>query len=146
MARECPEWDSNPGACFSIKSLEIFRAYFGCHNSLYIFATPRFQAIKLRNPLGFSNIKILLKGQLFETSGLLFDKWLFGPEKFSELSRNRPRASSMPVQCSSTSWTFKLSETAQKNWENVYTLINSFQSMKRSNVQIHEFHVLIWFL
>ena len=40
--------------------------------------------------LGFSYIQILLKGQLFETSGLYFDNWLFGPEKFSELSRNRP--------------------------------------------------------
>ena len=25
-----------------LKSLETFRAYFGCHNFLYIFATPRF--------------------------------------------------------------------------------------------------------
>ena len=25
-----------------LKSPETFRAYFGCHNCLYIFATPRF--------------------------------------------------------------------------------------------------------
>ena len=29
---------------------ETFRAYFGCNNSSYIFATPRFLAINLRNP------------------------------------------------------------------------------------------------
>ena len=40
-----------------LKSPETFRAYFGCHNSLYTFATPRFWAFKLRNPLGFSYIK-----------------------------------------------------------------------------------------
>ena len=31
-----------------------------------------------------------IKNQLFETSGLQFDNWLLGPEKFSGLSRNRP--------------------------------------------------------
>ena len=55
-----------------------------------ILATPRFLAIKLRNPLGFSYIKNMLKGQLFKTSGFKFNNWLFGPEKFSALSRNRP--------------------------------------------------------
>ena len=30
----------------------------------------------------------MLKDQLFKTSGLKFDNWLFGPEKFSELSKN----------------------------------------------------------
>ena len=39
---------------------------------------------------GFSYIKITLKDQLFKTSGLQFDNWLFGPEKFSGPSRNRP--------------------------------------------------------
>ena len=31
------------------------------------------------------------KGQVFKTTGLQFDNWLFGPEKFSGLSRNRPQ-------------------------------------------------------
>ena len=65
---------------------------FGCHNSLYIFATPRFQAIKLRNPLSFSYIKNTLKDQLLKISRLQFDDWLFGPETFSGLSRNMPQA------------------------------------------------------
>ena len=32
----------------------------------------------------------MLKDQRFKTSGLQFDNWLFGPEKFSGLSRDRP--------------------------------------------------------
>ena len=32
----------------------------------------------------------MLNGQLFKTSGLQSDNWLFGPKKFSGLSRNRP--------------------------------------------------------
>ena len=69
-----------------LKSLETFRAYFGCHDSLYIFATPRFKATKLCNPLSF-----LLKDQLFKISRLQFDNWLLGDEKFSGLWRNRPQ-------------------------------------------------------
>ena len=32
----------------------------------------------------------MLKGRLSKTSGSQFHKWLFGPEKFSGLSRNGP--------------------------------------------------------
>ena len=32
----------------------------------------------------------MLQDQLFKTSGLLFDNWLFGPEKSSGRSRKRP--------------------------------------------------------
>jgi len=31
--------------------------------------------MKLRNPLGFSSIKNILKDQLFKTSQLQFDNW-----------------------------------------------------------------------
>ena len=57
---------------------------------LYIFWTPRFYAIKLGKPLCFYYIKNILKDQLFKASRLKFDNWLFGPEKFLGLSRNRP--------------------------------------------------------
>ena len=43
-----------------LKSPEIFLAYFVCHNSLYIFVTPRFLATNFRNPLGFSYIQDML--------------------------------------------------------------------------------------
>ena len=72
-----------------LKSPETFRAHFGCHISLYIFATPRFKIIKIRSPLGFSYIKNMFKDQLFKTNGLQFKNWFSGPEKFSGLSRNR---------------------------------------------------------
>ena len=39
----------------------------------------------------FSYIKSVLKDQLFKTSGLQFVNWLFGPERFSEPSKNRPQ-------------------------------------------------------
>ena len=39
----------------------------------------------------FSYIKSVLKDQLFKTSGLQFGNWLFGPERFSEPSKNRPQ-------------------------------------------------------
>ena len=44
-----------------LESPRTFRAYFGCHNSLYIFATPRFSTIKLCNPLGFFFFNLILK-------------------------------------------------------------------------------------
>ena len=79
------------------KSPETFRVYFGCHNSLYIFATPTFYAIELNNPLRFPYIKNMLKDQGFKTSGSQFDNCLFGTEKFTELSRNRrPKSTFFP--------------------------------------------------
>ena len=41
-----------------------------------------------------SNFAIILVFLLLNASGLRFDNWLFGPEKFAELSRNR---SQVPV-------------------------------------------------
>ena len=90
-----------------LKSPESFRAYFGCHDSLYIFATPRLQANKLRNPISFYYIKNVLKDQLFKISRLQFDDWLFGPEKFSGLSRNRPQVRKfyeLPTFCKVTDY------------------------------------------
>ena len=46
--------------------------------------------------LVFLTLKSCLKGQLFKTSGLQIDNWLFGPEKFSGLSRNRPLLRILP--------------------------------------------------
>ena len=65
------------------------RSFSGLFRVPQFLATPSFWAIKLRTPLSFSYIKNMLKDQLFKTSGLQFDNWLFGPEQFSGLSRNR---------------------------------------------------------
>ena len=62
----------------------------GGHNSHYVFATPSFSAIILRNSVGFPYNKNMLKDHLFKTSRLKFDNCPFGPEKFSGLSRNSP--------------------------------------------------------
>ena len=53
-----------------------------------LFWMPQFP-LYLRNAEDPSHqtIKSMFKGQT--TSGLEFDNWLFGPEKFSGLSRNR---------------------------------------------------------
>ena len=39
----------------------------------------------------------MIKDHLFKPSGLMFDNWLFGPEKFSGLSRNRPLVLTMVI-------------------------------------------------
>ena len=40
----------------------------------------------------------MLKDQLLKISRLQFDDWLFGPEKFAGLSRNRPLVWVLPQQ------------------------------------------------
>ena len=104
----------NPGACFS-KVPKLFGPISGATIAfIYIFATPRFYAIKLRNPLGFSYSKNMLKDQIFKTNELPFDIWLLGPEKFSGLSRNRPldifvqtMISLVPINLGQYSWNTK---------------------------------------
>ena len=59
-----------------LKTSVTSRAYFGCHNPFYTFATPRFSAIKLRNLFGVSYMNNMLENQLYKTSGLQFDNWL----------------------------------------------------------------------
>ena len=51
-----------------------------------------FRPSNFKNPLSSSYIKNVLKDQLFKTSGLQLDNWLFGPEKLSGLSQNQPRS------------------------------------------------------
>ena len=62
----------------------------------------------VRDPLGISYIKNMLRYHLSKTSALQFDNRIFGPEKFSGLSRNRPQARvpfrpfSQPLKCCSS--------------------------------------------
>ena len=109
-----------------LSSPETFRAYFGYHNySLHIFATPRlFKAIKLRIPLGCSYIKNVLKDQLFKTSGLQFDNWLFGSESSRDFRGTGPRADKLS--------TFFNSEASTRSpWLVSFSAFNSAQ--KRCN-------------
>ena len=66
---------------------------FGWHNSLCILKAKAFQDTKLYSYFTFSSLYIMWKDQLYRTSGLEFYGWLFGPEKFSGLSRNGPLVS-----------------------------------------------------
>ena len=72
---------------------ETFRAHFGWHNCLCIFKTKVSRGTKLCSYLNFHSLQNIWKDQLYRTSGSEFCQWLFGPEKFSGLSRNGPQLS-----------------------------------------------------
>ena len=89
----------HPGDCFS-KILKLFWSVMGPTVPFYSFTVPRsYKAIKLRNPLGFSYIRNMFKDQLFKTSGMQFDRWLFGTKKFMGFSRKRPHVYKYGYQC-----------------------------------------------
>ena len=56
-----------------------------------ILKAKAFQVTKLCGYFNFSSLYIMWKGQLYRTSGSEFYEWLFGPEKFTGLSRNGPQ-------------------------------------------------------
>ena len=72
-----------PGACFS-KVPKLF----GRHNSLCIFKTKASRGTKLCSCIYFHSLYNIWKDQLYTRSLSEFYEWLFGPEKFSGLSRN----------------------------------------------------------
>jgi len=82
----------NPQGPF-LKSPETFRTFFGCHNSpLYLRNAKVLSHQTSQYSLFFLFfIENMLKDQLFKSSGLQFDNWLYGPEKLSGLSINRPQ-------------------------------------------------------
>ena len=73
-----------------LESPETFRAHFGSHNSLCIFKTKASRGTKLCSYFNLYSLYKLWKDQLYRISGSQFYEWLFGPEKFSGLSGNRP--------------------------------------------------------
>ena len=122
-----------------LKSPETFREYFGCHNSFYIFATPRFQAIKLRNLLSFSYVQNMLKDHLFKTSGLQFDNWLFGPKSSQEFRETGPGLS----QYQTKDRTPLLWRTSPFLWNNLACVWSTkatteFRSMQGQDMQIRQ--------
>ena len=92
-----------------LETPETFREHFGWHNSLCIFKTKVSWGTKLCCCFNFYSLNNIWKDQLYRISGSEFYKWLFGPGKFSGLSRNRPLArlklttSRMAARCS-TNW------------------------------------------
>ena len=70
-----------------LETPETFWVYFGCCNFLRIWKTKAFPGVKFCNKFALSYLEIIVKGQLSRISGSQFLKWLFGPGKFTELSR-----------------------------------------------------------
>ena len=73
-----------------LESSETFRAHFVWHNSLCIFKTKAFRGTKLCSYFNLYSLYNLWTDQLNRLSRSEFHEWLFGPEKFSGLSRNGP--------------------------------------------------------
>ena len=73
-----------------LESPETFRAHFVWHNSLCIFKTKASRGTKLCSYFYFYSLCNIWKDQLHRICRSEFYEWLFGPEKFSGLSRNGP--------------------------------------------------------
>ena len=73
---------------------ETFRAYFGWHHSLCIFKTKASRGKKICSYFYFQFYFLynIWKDQLYRISRSEFYEWVFGTEKFSELSWNGPLA------------------------------------------------------
>ena len=83
----CDSWiDSLTWGPF-LETPETFWVYFGCCNFLRISKTKTFLGVKFCNKFALSYLEIIVKGQLSRISGSQFLKWLFGPGKFTGLSR-----------------------------------------------------------
>jgi len=111
-----------------LESPETFRAYFGWHNSLCIFKTKAFRGTKLCSYFCFSSLYNMWKDQLYRISRSYFYEWLFGPEKFSGLSRNGPQA------------LVSASRNVQPNLNNITGGKNGL----RKNHKVGNFNLLNW--
>ena len=74
-----------------LESPETFWAHFGWLDSLCIFKVKASRGTKLCSYFNCYSLYNLWKEQLYRISRSHFYEWLFGPEKFSGLSRNRPQ-------------------------------------------------------
>ena len=80
-----------------LESPETFRAHFGWHNSLCIFKAKASRDTNLCSYFNFYSLHNIWKDQLYGIRGSQLYEWLFGPKKFSGLSRNGPQATSLDV-------------------------------------------------
>ena len=76
---------ASPGARFP-KLPKLSGSISGAVNS-YISQRRRRDGVKFCNKFALSYLEIIVKGQLSRISGSQFLKWLFGPGKFTGLSR-----------------------------------------------------------
>ena len=73
-----------------LKSPETFRPYFKCHNSLYIFGTPRSLVVKLCNPLGFAYIKDIKRFSFSKQVNCSFPTRFSGPKNSPDFRETGP--------------------------------------------------------
>ena len=110
----------------------FFWVHFEWNNSLCIFRTEASQGTKLYSCFHFYSLYNIWKGQLYRIGCSEFQEWLFGPGKFSELSRNgswtgiRNLTSAIPMQCS-ISWAIR------PTWEPVVLWVD----YKMMNIDLH---------
>ena len=72
---------------------ETFRAHFGWYNPLCIFETKASRSTRLQSYFNFYSLCNTWKDQLYRISGSEVYEWLFGPKKFSEISKRAPSPS-----------------------------------------------------
>ena len=80
-----------------LESPETVRAIFRGHNSLFISRTEGISVVKLHSQFAFCYLENMLKDQPSKKRSWQFLKWLFGPEKFSGLSKDGPQI--LTVHC-----------------------------------------------
>ena len=90
LITQLTKWHKGQRSSF-LESPETFQAHFGWHSSLCIFKTKASRGTKLWSYFNFYSLYSIWKDQLHRISESKFYEWLFGPEKFSELSRNVPQ-------------------------------------------------------
>ena len=113
-----------------LESPETFRAHFGWHNFLCIFKTKASRGTKLHSYFYFYSQYNIWKDQLYRTSRSYFYEWLFGPEKFSGLSRNGPLVYTMNRPFSTISSSIKI------------VLIHGWYTSRRNMLQSFLFDIL----
>ena len=77
-----------------LESPETFRAHFGWHKFHCIFKTKASWGTKLHSYFHCYSLYNIWKDQRYRINRSEFYEWLFGPEKFSGLSRNGPQVRS----------------------------------------------------
>ena len=120
-----------------------FSAPFGWQNSLCIFKTKASRGTKLCSYFYFYSLYNIWEDQLYRISRPEFDEWLFGPEKLSGLSRNRPQVwwrNGTTVNCAnSPPLLIKLNQTFWKEMSKKFLPFFSFQNRKASTEVMQNF-------
>ena len=121
-----------------LKSPESFRAHFGWHNSLFISSKRRsLEARSFTVILNFYSVYNIWKDQLYRMSGSEFYEWLFGPDKYSELSSNGPQVNCEYLSVMSQHVISLLDETEASWWDCALASMDWMISIILYYIKIH---------